>query len=70
MSKKEKFELSHDQRCVMARFIEFVNGSGSVFILKGYAGTGKTTMVKEMVKMLKETIPSACLYRQGCQDSS
>lgn len=54
MSKKEKFELSHDQRCVMARFIEFINGSGSVFILKGYAGTGKTTMVKEMVKMLKD----------------
>lgn len=52
--KTGKFELSHDQKCVLARFIEFVNGNGKIFILKGYAGTGKTTMVKEMIKTLKE----------------
>lgn len=54
MSKKEKIELAHDQKCAMARFVEFTNGRGKIFILKGYAGTGKTTMVKEMIKLLKE----------------
>lgn len=38
----------------MARFLEFVNGNGKVFILKGYAGTGKTTLVKEMIKQLHD----------------
>lgn len=54
MSKKNtKLVLSHDQQCAMARFIEFVNGDAKVFILKGYAGTGKTTIVHEMIKMLR-----------------
>lgn len=61
MSKKAGFELTHDQKCVLARFIEFVNGSTKVFILKGYAGTGKTTMVNEMIKTLKESGETFCL---------
>ena len=52
---KVKFELTHDQKCALARFIEFVNGPTKVFILKGYAGTGKTTMVNEIMKVLKES---------------
>lgn len=52
MNKKNSFVLSHDQSNAMARFMEFINGSGRVFILKGYAGTGKTTIVKEMIKYL------------------
>lgn len=57
MSNKEsaqKLQLTHDQSCAMARFLEFVGGSGRVFILRGYAGTGKTTLVKEMIAQLKE----------------
>lgn len=57
MSKEEKTKkltLTRDQKCAMARFLEFVNGSGRVFILRGYAGTGKTTLVKEMIEQLKE----------------
>ena len=52
MSKELTIKLTHDQSCAMARFLEFVNGNGKVFILKGYAGTGKTTLVKEMIKQL------------------
>lgn len=52
MSKEQTIKLTHDQNCAMARFLEFVNGNGKVFILKGYAGTGKTTLVKEMIKQL------------------
>ena len=51
-NKKPTFKLSHDQERAMARFTEFLNGTGKVFILKGYAGTGKTTIVKEMLKAL------------------
>lgn len=54
MNNVEKLILSRDQRQAMARFLEFVNGSTQVFILKGYAGTGKTTIVKEMIKMLND----------------
>ena len=54
MTKGNKIQLTHDQSCAMARFIEFVNGSGKVFILKGYAGTGKTTLVREMINQLRE----------------
>lgn len=53
MSKETVFKLSHDQECAMARFVEFLNGTDKVFILKGYAGTGKTTIVREMMKTLK-----------------
>lgn len=52
MSATNKISLTHDQRVVMARFMEFLNGTENVFILRGYAGTGKTTIVKEMIKLL------------------
>lgn len=51
-TRKAGFVLSRDQSNVMARFTEFINGPGRVFIIKGYAGTGKTTIVKEMIKNL------------------
>ncbi len=50
----QSFELSSDQKRALARFVEFVNNNDcKCFILKGYAGTGKTTTVKEMVEFLK-----------------
>lgn len=49
------FKLSKGQSIVMAKFIEFVNNSQTkVFILRGYAGTGKTTVVNEMIKHLRQ----------------
>ena len=56
-----KFELSSDQKRAMARFVEFMNSEIPVFILKGYAGTGKTTIVKEMVKFLGDHKKPYCL---------
>lgn len=53
MPANNKITLTHDQHVVMARFVEFLNGDDKVFILRGYAGTGKTTIVKEMIKFLK-----------------
>ncbi len=53
--KSGSFELSSDQKRALARFVEFVNNNScKCFILKGYAGTGKTTTVKKMVEFLRE----------------
>lgn len=36
-------------------FLMNPNGANSVFVLKGFAGTGKTTIVSSVVKLLKKT---------------
>ena len=42
------------QKPLLNRIIDFIqSGSGDIFILKGYAGTGKTTMIKFIVEYLK-----------------
>jgi hypothetical protein len=46
------FKLSDEQRIVHERLIEFFNSEKQVFVLKGYAGTGKTTIVHGMVRYL------------------
>ena len=48
----KKLKLSKDQQKAMERFDTFLEDEASVFILKGYAGTGKTTIVKEMIAKL------------------
>lgn len=53
-AKEKKIELSTDQKKAMDRFNMFIDGDASVFILKGYAGTGKTTIVKEMISRLSK----------------
>lgn len=46
-------ELSHQQAEAMFKIMEWVrNPSKQVFRLFGYAGTGKTTVVSEMVEQL------------------
>ncbi len=49
---EKKIKLSNDQQKAMDRFETFVDSDACVFILKGYAGTGKTTIVKEMISRL------------------
>jgi ATP-dependent exoDNAse (exonuclease V) alpha subunit len=44
--------LNHDQDIALLKFKIFLNSNDQVFILKGYAGTGKTTMIKEMIAYL------------------
>ncbi len=46
-------ELNHDQSIALLRFKAFINNDKDVFILHGYAGTGKTTLIKEMIQHLK-----------------
>ena len=47
--------LTRQQQQVFDSIKEFMNGDASVFILKGYAGTGKTTMVKVIAEYLAQS---------------
>ena len=50
----EKIELTTSQKIVLKQILDFVNSSDRVFILKGYAGTGKTTLMRFLIKALAE----------------
>lgn len=47
-------ELTKQQKEALTRIVNFVNDKGqSIFILKGYAGTGKTAIVKYLIPELQ-----------------
>ena len=50
-----KIKLTTSQENVLKQILEFVNNSKDrIFILKGYAGTGKTTLMRFLIKALAE----------------
>lgn len=52
---ENKIELTDSQKIVLKQIIDFVdNPDCRVFILKGYAGTGKTTLMKFLIAKLQE----------------
>lgn len=51
-----KIKLTDDQKRVLKRILDFVNSKDDrVFILKGYAGTGKTTLMRFLIKELNKS---------------
>ena len=48
-------ELTRQQQTVFDRIKEFMDSDASVFILRGYAGTGKTTMVRVIAEYLAQS---------------
>lgn len=48
-----KINLSSDQREALLKLSSFLEGDDRIFILKGYAGTGKTFLSKGLVKYVK-----------------
>ena len=44
--------LSNDQETALKKLDAFLNSSSQVFMLKGYAGSGKTTILKGLVEYL------------------
>lgn len=46
--------FTSDQQNAIDRFKEFLHNDSQIFILKGYAGTGKTTILKELVKIAQD----------------
>ena len=50
-----KIQLTTSQKNVLKQILDFVNVSKDrIFILKGYAGTGKTTLMRFLIKALAE----------------
>ena len=45
--------LTSQQQQVLDDIKTFLDGDVSVFILKGYAGTGKTTMIRTIIEEIK-----------------
>ena len=62
-----EFPLKSQQAKAFATLIEFlINKDKKIFILKGYAGTGKTTLMSGLIKWLqKEKTPFALLASTG-----
>src|SRR5690625_8043551 len=50
---KGKFNLIPDQEKAIRNIDEFFQSDKEAFLLKGYAGTGKTTLLKWVAKFLK-----------------
>ena len=51
------FKPTSDQIEAIHQFSDFINDntSSKIFLLKGYAGTGKTTLIASWLKPLKKT---------------
>ena len=51
--KQSNLNLTPGQKEAFGKISKFISGSGeSIFVLKGYAGTGKTTILSIMIKVL------------------
>jgi ATP-dependent exoDNAse (exonuclease V) alpha subunit len=62
ITQEEGFTLSKQQQDAYHKMIEFVESNEhNVFILKGYAGTGKTTLLKFVMQALKKNKKRTCL---------
>jgi len=52
---KIDFKFTSSQQRALEKLNEFITSVDTkIFILKGYAGTGKTTLVKEIIRLLQE----------------
>lgn len=49
--------LTQEQSNALNAIIDFINSGCSIFILKGYAGTGKTTLLKRLLEELPAIAP-------------
>ncbi len=48
-------EYTKQQKEALAAIERFLNSQYSIFILKGYAGTGKTTLIRPILDVAKST---------------
>lgn len=67
LAKKSKLKLTANQQQVFDSLIEFIRDkSAKIFILCGYAGTGKTTMMKALIDELqRRNLPFSLLASTG-----
>ena len=61
----ENLILTTGQQKVLDEVKEFISGDAPVFILRGYAGTGKTTMIRLIADYISETREVALMAPTG-----
>ena len=62
MKKFFPFKLTSEQEKVYKQLTLFINNpNDKIFILKGYAGTGKTTLMSGLIKYIKKNKKTFCL---------
>ena len=47
--------LTTEQQSALIALIDFIGSKANIFILRGYAGTGKTTLLKSLLEHLKDS---------------
>lgn len=52
--RRDPISYTKDQEKALNSFVEFVDSDESIMILKGYAGTGKTTIIENLIKYHQE----------------
>ncbi len=61
--------LTKDQRAAYVAFVGFINNpKETYFVIKGYAGTGKSTLVSHLLSQLDATLAGAKLITQEDRD--
>lgn len=58
-------ELTQQQKHVLDAIAEFMKSNAAVFILRGYAGTGKTTMIKQIADYITKFQPVTLVAPTG-----
>ncbi len=55
--------FTHDQKTALAKIVEFIfsRSNNQIFLLKGYAGTGKSSLIGSLVKTMNEFNQKAVL---------
>jgi ATP-dependent exoDNAse (exonuclease V) alpha subunit len=51
----QHINLTEDQKLALDKFEKFLSSDSSIFVLKGYAGSGKTTILSGIVEYLTDS---------------
>ena len=66
LTKHLPFYPAEEQKHALEQLFRFLHDSTQVFVLKGYAGTGKTTLMKSIIHYLaSQEIPYALMASTG-----
>ena len=53
-ARKERFSLTAEQESALESLDQFVQGDDKLYLLTGYAGTGKTTLLQMFIRNLRD----------------
>ena len=58
-------QLTQQQKSVLSKISDFIVSEANIFILRGYAGTGKTTMIQTIVNEISKSISVVLMAPTG-----